>query len=629
MKKKILLFLLILFIIPFNVFAGSDDVDKLYVNIDILENGSIKVKELAVLNGDYNGRLRDIQYSNLDAPKFTGSTNDFNGSDIYNGSGYRDLVVYDISEEDFTFDDIFSNNKSPEYKVVTSGYSGQRGVYEKSDIGNGFSLKIYNPSSSGSAFYMEYIIDDVVVVHDDVAEIAWNILGESYAEDINEMEVHVNLPKKDKDLRVWLHGPLNGEIKNVDNKTSVSKFNFVGAYNAVSVRMMFDKSLVPNATKVSGVVAKEKILSVEQKLADEANAIRNRIKLVNNIAIIGTIIWFVLLIVFVILFFIKKKKLEKCDFDMDYLRDFPASYGPETLEYLIRKSISDKSLSASILMIIEKKALKVENIPDKKNNFNLIKQDEYISSLTDDESKLLELIVGEIGNGKTVSLNQIRDYGKSYSKASKFISSYDEWLKSCTKKAVELEFFIKKVPYRDIVVVLCLCGFAITILNTMLETGFILGYGAVFMSFIILIIVLSFKIRTEKGLLEYKQWMALKKFIQDFGTMDEKELPEISIWGKYLVYATVLGCADELEKQMKIRMENMNLPEDVISSYYWAGYYHHNFNMGYVISSSMHQAVSSSRSSIAVSSSSSGGGFGGGSSGGGGSFGGGGGGGRF
>jgi uncharacterized membrane protein len=118
--------------------------------------------------------------------------------------------------------------------------------------------------------------------------------------------------------------------------------------------------------------------------------------------------------------------------------------------------------------------------------------------------------------------------------------------------------------------------------------------------------------------------------MQDFGNMNTKELPEVPLWGKYLVYATVLGCAEELRKQMKIKIAEMNIDESTLYSYYW---YDNTWGDGFfvtnAIASTMNSAGTISTSTIASSTMSSGGGFGGGSSFGGGSGGGGGGGGSF
>ena len=134
------------------------------------------------------------------------------------------------------------------------------------------------------------------------------------------------------------------------------------------------------------------------------------------------------------------------------------------------------------------------------------------------------------------------------------------------------------------------------------------------------------KKRTEKGALEFAKWSAFKRFLEDFGRLDEKELPEVVLWEKYLVYAVVLGCADKLSKTMQIKMQEMNIPESSFIDPFVFTHFH-------MISSSVSSSVRSAHSYTSSSSSggnwSSGSGGGGGFSSGGGFGGGGGGGGRF
>ena len=80
MKKYVILCLLF-FCFPMIVFA-QDTTEKMYIDIQIQEDGSIFVRELASLKGSYNGRLRDIAYRNVSAPIFTGKESDFGGSSI-------------------------------------------------------------------------------------------------------------------------------------------------------------------------------------------------------------------------------------------------------------------------------------------------------------------------------------------------------------------------------------------------------------------------------------------------------------------------------------------------------------------------------------------------------------------
>ena len=147
---------------------------------------------------------------------------------------------------------------------------------------------------------------------------------------------------------------------------------------------------------------------------------------------------------------------------------------------------------------------------------------------------------------------------------------------------------------------------------------------------VLIIFIVTRKFYTNKGAEHYAKWMANKRFLEDFSRFNEKELPEVTLWDKYLVYAVVLDCADKLSKEMEVKMPNMDTSDTTYVGYNpYMTHYFITSNIYSSINSGIHTAVASSRSSIAASQASSGGGFGGGSIGGGGSFGGGGGGGRF
>lgn len=630
MKKKFYLLLIVLFLFPLQVNA-KDGTKRMYINMDIQKDGSVQVTEVAELSGKYNGRLRDINYANPGARIFSGSYEDFKGSSIYNGSTITDLKVCEtapnISKESF-------GKCEKEYELVSSAYNGGYGVYEKSESLNGVSLKIYNPSVRKKAFYLSYTIQDVVVVHNDVAEIAWNILGDSYEEDISDLKVWVNLPEKDSDLRVFLKGSektLNGEIKKINDQTAYIYYNFLGAYNPITVRMIFDKREVPFATKLSGIAGKDNILKVEKEAAEEANRIRERIQRQNNIIIAITVFWYIIAVISLLCFVRAKKKNKQVDFFQDYYRDFPGEYGPEVLEYLWKKNVTDLGMSASILNIIEKGTLKVEENPEKEKDYFLILEDKELTNLTENEKRLCKLFIENIGNGEKVSMNEVRQYGKSTTKARKMVNTYNTWKNQAMLEGKKQEFFVNTHITQVICLVVGFLSFAVMYFNISFDTAFIPGYFTVILGMIIAFCSLSYSFKTPKGALEYAKWQAFKRFIEDFGMLQEKELPEIKLWGKYLVYATVLGCADNLEKAMRVHLEAMQEITEGAPTYLDYYYTRRMMQVGiyHSIHSSVHTAVSSSRSSIAASSSSSSSGFGGGSSFGGGSFGGGGGGGRF
>ena len=641
-NKKVIIIVLIILLIQFlpsilsvilpsvSSFFSSEPTDKFLSEIEILDDGSIKVRELIKMNGEYNGMDRTILARSLYNNTRSYTINDIKGNnDLYDGDEIMNLRVGSISDDgELTFDDF--NRDVNYFDEVSYASNGDSKKYTNTYYMGEDYLKIYNPSDLDEIFYIEYTVTDVVVVHEDIAELAWNTLGDGYRENIGDYEVKVVLPNSDSDYRVWLHGPLNGEIERTNNKEAIGTFNFLGAYNPVSVRLIFNKDLVPNATKYSGLTAKTAIIDYQTELSDEANRERERIQRQNMTLIIVSSIWGVIAISLAVGVYLRERKMKKTAFNMEYFRDFPGSYGPEVLEYLLDKNVTEKSLSATILNLIYKKVLKVEVIDRKlKDDYKLILQEYDESSLTETEKIALNLIINEIGNSKEVVLSNIKKHCSTLSNANRVINLYNDFIKTSKNLGKSENFFAKTPGIVAFTVIFSLLGLILTFISFTLDLAW-LGIIIIIVMIVLIIFVVTRKFYTKKGAEHYAKWMAHKRFLEDFSRFNEKELPEVTLWDKYLVYAVILGCADKLSKEMELKMPNMDTTDTTYVGYNpYMTHYIITTNLYSSINSGIHTAVASSRSSIAASQSSSGGGFGGGSIGGGGSFGGGGGGGRF
>ena len=635
MKKIIYIIILTLFFVPIMAHA-EDTTNQFYIKIDIQENGDLLVKELATLSGNYNGRFRTLEWENKNARKFTGDLDSFYGSDIYNGKGITDLKVgkIDADNNKITWD---SFNK--EYTPFEQGTAqvGDYGKYELIESSDGIKIKTFMPSAYKGAFYIEYTIKDVVVVHNDVAEINWNLLGKTNEENIEDFEARVTLPHEDQDLRVWLKGDkntLNGKIERINNEQANIYFDFLGKYNPVTVRLMFNKDQVPNATKYSNVDGKEKILEVEKKNAKEANKLRNKIKNQVKLAKSANILWIVVFLTTIVIIYFKYDKEYKTEFQAEYLRELPSDLPPEQVEYVMTKKVSNNGLSSSICNMVLKRVFRVVDDPENKKNYIIVADDKKLDLLTEDEKAVYELLINTVGNGKSVTTKELKNYGKSTLNATNFINQFSKWKKSVEAKGKDLNIY--ETNKKGIIVIMLLLSFASYGIFTMnMSFDFWIGIGTLIFVFGIIgfIYTLLVNKKTKTGIEEYTKWKAFKKFLKDFGRFNEKELPEIALWEKYLVYATALGCAKEVQKAMSIKINELypnglNNTDPTFSDYYMMNSII-NMNMAETISTTVGTAVSASRSSIAQSSSSSGSGFGGGSSFGGGFGGGGGGSGRF
>lgn len=156
---------------------------------------------------------------------------------------------------------------------------------------------------------------------------------------------------------------------------------------------------------------------------------------------------------------------------------------------------------------------------------------------------------------------------------------------------------------------------------------FFLIHTLIFAAIIFIVYIGTIKRKSEKGIEDYTKWKAFKKFLNDFGTFDTKELPEIILWERYLVYATIFGLADKVEKAMNVKIKELD-----VSNMYGNNYiFINNYDLTSSINHSINQAYQGAQSTITRESASASGGSFGGHGGGfssGGGFGGGGGGGR-
>lgn len=630
MKKILFIVLSLFFCFPFlNINAKEiTNVDykitDYFVQSDIDIAGSLNVKELIVLDGSFNGYIRDINWANDKLPTYTGKDKDFYGSTIYNGSGIANLKVGSIKLDDnVKFDDLFKDvtyfNKSTNVK------NGDSKKYEYTESKNGASIKMFSPVSDGKiGFYLEYTVTNVSVKHNDVAEFYYNYIGDKFDDEIENLEIRTFFPDKaSDDYRIWAHGPLNGTISKIEgNLGSVLKCSNLPANTPVDVRMTYDTDLYPiSLNKNTKINALDKIIKVEKERADEANQKRQAAKIMVTFINVVAILYFVFLIIITIYIYIKYDRELKSKFNNKYNREIIDTYPVEVVDYLMTGKISPNAFTASLLNLIYKKKIKVEKLEKDNYEFTLMNK----KGITENENKLITLLFDYVGDTKSFTTKDLKKKSKVMENGKNtFYEGYLNWKTNVENEALEQEFFFTKNSFRTACVIYSLIGFILFIMGLILDITSVFVYIDLVLTIIFLIYIFSFKKRTVKGNEDYHKWKAFKNFLLDFGRFDEKELPEVKLWERLLVYATVLGIAKEVSKAMKIKFENMNPDYNYTGTDFFVDYLIYS-SFANTINSSVASSISTSQ--ISASQVSSGEGFGGGFSSGGG-FGGGGGGGR-
>ena len=628
--KKIILFIVLL-LIPFAVYAEDIDYDitDYYVKANILDNGDMEVNEIIVLDGTFNGYERDIAFKN-NKLSYSSDMN-YEADEIYNATGISNYSTYakyvnDVSFK--TFDENFT-----ELIPVYDTYNATKGDVYITDYSNFYRFRMYHRTDNRkTAFLIKYTIDDAVVMHNDVSELYWTFIGEDFQDGLNNINIRVYLPENDNTdhFRVWAHGDLTGEVYKHDNSYVEARINRINPGSPVDIRMTFDKDLIKDSSSLdyNNEDALDEIIKIETKRADEANRQRAIAKVIYYVFLGITAISVIYQLISIYIIYRLFDKEYKSDFINDYNREFIEDYDVEVVEYVMNKNIGSNAMSASIMNLIYKKKIKVERILDSKKEeykFTLVDRE----NVSDAENHLINFLFIIVGDKESFTTKQLKQYAKSTKTYDAFTSNYTTWNNKVTRIGKSLNIYenhfgvgIYSFIYLIIAILCIVISANLGAFNYLMVLNIILSIG-------IFIYTLVFKKRTKYGNEHYVRWKAFKRFLEDFGDFENKELPEISLWEKYMVYATVFGIADKVAKVMNVKIKEMQVNNTNINTNYGDYYYHCNLSnyINSAITSAISQAAATAAAEIAKSAASSGSGSGGGFSSGGG-FGGGGGGGR-
>ncbi len=438
--KKILqtIIVAILLCVPIGVYA-KEGISNYFIDLTVEENGDVTVEELFVLEGkEYNGYERIIDYIGASSP-FDGSLESFAGSGIYNGDSLEIKEVKSIAVSSHpTFSDL--KKEGTKFHPTNFASNGEFGKYILKNTDNGKSIRIYNHSSKQQkGFYIKYVITNMAVVHNDIAEVGFNLFSDKQFEAIDNIEMRIHTRGNDTEIRAWGHGVLWGETSNISKEEVHLNIKDLDARQAVDIRFVFGKSVVPYSMKKSNVDGLSSILEIEAQKAEEANAIREQVrrrekinKSVGNFFSGCGIIWGIGLILVVLHIYHKYDKEYKNTLPSKYYREFPDTYGPEILGYLLHKQISPDDLSASILYLIYKKAISFESLP--KNDYRLVNL--HAPDITETEQKLLDWL---FDNQEETTLSNLKKQAKiSYED---FLNRYEAWKIKATKQGKSYQFF--------------------------------------------------------------------------------------------------------------------------------------------------------------------------------------------
>jgi len=508
-------------------------------------------------------------------------------------SKYRELKDISVTEITRGTNKAFRETKIWEYHIDKNYYFGGINQDGKYEIAWGVGL---DNSSDTRIYLISYTVEDAIKKYGDCAELYWQFVGEDFEVNANSITGIIKLPNhvssKDE-IKVWGHTEyLNGEIYATSTDTVEFNINKYQSGNFVEVRIAMPNYIMATLPYTSTQNKLDSIIAEETAWAEEANAKRakrdrNMKTIAYSITVIiaGAGIWFSTKI--------KKyhkalKENPKIVPDMlDYYRELPDETATPAEAYFVLNKMQDisKTLCATILDLTLKGYLKAEQV-DKKIEFEIVEKDR--ETLPEDEKQVLELLEKACENKenekKIVKMKDLEKYIEKYPGTfEKLKNKIDEISK---EKSTHKGKFDKKIAEKAGKYILKLIGYITAIVATINVTIFGSMYifvvgdmggslkyillAGLFIGIVLLIniimcskLISRFNGFTQKGENEREQWKAFKKYMEDFSLLNEKEVPHLVIWEKYLVYATAFGIADKVIKQLKIKYPELENPDNM------------------------------------------------------------------
>lgn len=570
----------------------SFKIERIVINAEVLTDASMRVTERITVDfsGQWNGFFVSIPQGN---------------------TPIKDVMVCENGQR-------YSFNPGKNY--------GPPGTYQVK-VQNDKALIDWSVAAKDEprTFDVSYRVLNAVKIHNDVAELYRKFVGDANKQPVGEVLVNLKLPagaekyEQGKDIRIWGHGPLDGQVNFRGVNAITWQVNDLPAHKFVEGRVVMPTSLFLDAASDAhtGRTALPAILAEEANWAQEANRKRwlARLEIAGAFAILtgaaGTL--FVL--------WQKYGRSYAAGFDGAYYRERPADYSPAELSILWNyRKIKAQDLTATILDLARRRFLRIEEAEAQVQNLwgskqvktyrltflpppdpaSCRKPEEAV--LQPHEQVLLDYLVNTIGGGRNyIYLNDIEKYAKGNRRG--FYDFWRKWTAGLADQGEEREFFDHSgnMPLFTIIggLILFSAGAAVVKVKAVLGIA-LLGAGA-----LIGVIPRLFKRRSVTGQEDYVRWQAFRRFLLDFSQLQKHEIPSLAIWEHYLVYAVTLGVAREVIKQLALVFPHMQ-DGDYRFGYGWYTYHgaagfeslHDSFgDIGTIVERSVNIAKAESKSS--------------------------------
>lgn len=456
--------------------------------------------------------------------------------------------------------------KAPSYEYGLSNSDGLHGVWYydgiNSSTGNYEINSFYPTASSGEhVIQFKYTVTGAITKYSDCVDFYYKVF-DSFSENLKNLTVNVTMPAGSlrEDTRIFGHGDPNGWCEFVGGTANV-----VFTSTNLEAYTMFEIRVVSEQTSLFSMPVKtgktfDSILAEEKKYYDDT-------QLAILLSKVQPVILIIVILVIVAYITLGKKTVRHNNptFNQKYVRDIP-DIEPNveatlTRYYNMAKGPMGNKVTAAILNMAVKKAISIERVGERELAFVSVNKN---AQLTMFERSVHNMIfnsgVSQDRDRVTVSQLKSAKSNYSYQQAGTLVLENDEREfdnHRFTDERKESKYSPRKIIPAIIVVALVIANFAMSIVTGLFEYGGI----TMFVGFIAGMIITQYAViapLSVNGENERAKALALKRFYTDMTLMKERQAMELPLWEKHLVYATALGVADKVVRELDVRLQQMN-----------------------------------------------------------------------
>lgn len=432
-------------------------------------------------------------------------------------------------------------------------------------------IKVYHAIRNNTATYIyKYRLHGAITNYLDTAEMNWKIIGNGWDNELNNVKVTVQLPQTGvSQLKAWTHGSLSGYTQ-VDRKNGrvVITLDRDPAHEAIESHIIFPVSVTPDNQNVVDKKAKNKILAAEKQKALDANIRRQRKDYIyRGMMIFGAAI--ILIIYLLRILSIRKNNINQhtVPTPLHHLFEEP-NFIPSFTKVLLDRSrkADGVSLTADLLFEVNKRRMKIEPVG----------RTYLITALVPPTNEFFKYLIEEIGDGKKVTVKEIKKAATSMYTRKKLNRHFTDWSTNAAKgreKYLDLhnigivEDFKFSAISTDIILAIM---FVISLIfeKNILMTGIIaIVLGLAIWSFYF-VAKKKIVLYTDEGAENINRIKAFKRMLQDIDDIKMAQVGDIILWEQFLPYAVVFGVSDKVIKVLKV-----NFGKEEINQAHFLPYY--------------------------------------------------------